>query len=129
MLRGLLLVDFNNYEMNLRWAMSEMRSSSVRRVSSSMSSSSSSSSSASIGASKSSEKSMKPTPAGAEDPFVVCPFVLFPFVGNVPLLVMFSTPVPTATVVLVAPPWSFLLPRRSGMATFAALSGLRMVPS
>ena len=107
--------------------MSEMRSSSVRRVSSSMRSSSSSPS-VSIGASKSSEKSMKPTPAGNVDPFVVCPFV-FPFVGSVPLLVTFSKPVPTATVVLVAPPRSFLLPRRSGMATFAALSGLRMVLS
>ena len=45
----------------LRWAMSERRSSSVRRVSSSMYSSSSSSSGS---RSRSSEKSMKPTPAG-----------------------------------------------------------------
>ena len=100
---------------NLRWIMGRARSSSSRRVSSSISSSSEFSSS--TGASRSSLKSTKPTPEGV--PFVtVGPF------DRLPLRLRDTTPVPAGTVVDAAPPSVFFLPKRRGMASLDECAGL-----
>ena len=106
---GLLVFSFlwarggEEREWSLRWMTGRDISSSDNSVSSSIRSSSSSSSS---GAPKSSLKSTKPTPAGWATSGG--PFFRLPFRFSV------TAPVPTALVVVDAPPSVFFLPNRNG---------------